>query len=544
MGVYMKKSIFLFTLLFLICGATFSVTAEGINNKMTRLGGADRIETAIKVADQYNSGMLQSVVLSTANDFPDALSGGVFAAKVNAPILLTGKTIEDSKKTLDYIEGKLSKDGTVYIFGGKGVVNEDILNYLKTKGYINFVRLGGADRYETNSLITAGLNVVKGTPIMLVNSMNFPDALSISSIAAIKAYPIVITDPGSLSESAKVIINNILPSQVYVIDGEGVFNKKIESDLKAILPADSSLIKLYGTNRYESSLKVCDSFNLKTTNYVLATGDSFPDGITGSVLAAKLNAPILLVNEANIKKQNALLFGKGITDTYILGGPAAVSTAIEESFSTAATGFDCASSRTFAEAKMMKELGYSFVARYYFEYDKSVAWKKNLTLKEAKDISSAGLDIVAVYQDGGKDNVDYFTYDQGVKDCKKAIKNASEVGQPSGTPIYFAVDSAAENKDLLKVEAYFDGVKSTMTSDVNDKWGIGVYGSYSVVNDIYAKLGTNTYIWQTPAWSKGNLSANYNIYQAQINLTEHKISIDLDKANVSKGNDVGGFQVP
>ena len=192
---------------------------------------------------------------------------------------------------------------------------------------------------------------------------------------------------------------------------------------------------------------------------------------------------------------------------------------------------------------MMKDLGYAFVARYYFEYDKSVAWKNNLTHKEAQDISKAGLNIVAVYQDGGKNNVNYFTYDQGVKDCKRAITNAQEVGQPTGTPIYFAVDSGAENKELEKVKAYFNGVKTTMTSDVNDKWGIGVYGCYSVVNAIYDLLGSSIYIWQTPAWTIGNPTANYNIYQAQIDLTEHGISIDKDKANVSKGNDVGGFQV-
>lgn len=105
MGDFMKKSIFLSTLVILICGAAFTVNADGINNKITRLGGADR--------------------------------------------------------------------------------------------------------YETNSLITAQLNVDQGTPVMLVNSMNFPDVLCISSIAALKHYPIVITDPASLSESAKAILSKI-----------------------------------------------------------------------------------------------------------------------------------------------------------------------------------------------------------------------------------------------------------------------------------------------------------------------------------------------
>lgn len=58
---------------------------------VTRLGGDDRWHTA-RIIDEYSlsRGMsLERFVLCTGENFPDALAGGVFAARMNAPLLLT-----------------------------------------------------------------------------------------------------------------------------------------------------------------------------------------------------------------------------------------------------------------------------------------------------------------------------------------------------------------------------------------------------------------------------------------------------------------------
>ena len=58
---------------------------------------------------------------------------------------------------------------------------------------------------------------------------------------------------------------------------------------------------------------------------VFAYGGNFPDGLTGGVLAAKLNAPVILVSNQNYEKQEQFLQNSNITETYIMGGNAVIS---------------------------------------------------------------------------------------------------------------------------------------------------------------------------------------------------------------------------
>lgn len=513
---------------------------------ITRLAGSNRYQTAMKIADQYNSGTLQNVVLAFGEDFPDSLGGNVLASKVNAPIFLVEKDLNENKPILDYIANKLDKQGTIYFLGGTGVINDDVQDYLCLKGYSNFTRIGGKDRFETNKLIEDNLKTPKGTPVFLVNADNFPDALSASSIAAINGWPIILTNSDGLSQSAQNMIKNIMPSKIYLVGGEGVLSSNIVNDINTLIGQDytSNIVRFSGADRYETSAKVMSYFNLNTTNCVLATGDNFPDGITGGVLAAKLNAPMLLVDDRAINRQRSVIDNTKIKSLTLLGGTGVISSSAENVLRQSPNGeygFDCASAYSLAKYQQLKAAGYSFVARYYCPYDSRYSWKNPLSAAEAKDITNAGLKIAAVYEYGGYKPA-YFTYAQGKSDSQFAINQATSVGQPSGTPIYFAVDydSAVNNNDFTGIDAYFSGVKDTMNSNGN-KYKIGVYGSNTVVDHVYNKLGSDTFIWQTYAWSAGVRNPKYNIFQFQNDITVSSINIDRDLSNMS--NDPGTFTV-
>jgi hypothetical protein len=62
----------------------------------------------------------------------------------------------------------------------------------------------------------------------------------------------------------------------------------------------------------------------------------------------------------------------------------------------------------------------------------------------------------------------------------------------------------------------------------------GVYGSYSVVEAVYAS-GACSRFWQTYAWSRGNKSAAANMYQYQNDITANGITIDLDESYGEEG---------
>ncbi len=75
-----------------------------------------------------------------------------------------------------------------------------------------------------------------------------------------------------------------------------------------------------------------------------------------------------------------------------------------------------------------------FVGRYY-----SNTASKTLTVAEAHTLSSAGLQLMTVYQDANN-NLASFTVPKGTSQATKALQLAAAVGQPAGSAIYFAVD--------------------------------------------------------------------------------------------------------
>ncbi|MDP4177544.1 MAG: cell wall-binding repeat-containing protein [Bacillota bacterium] len=320
-------SLLVFSLFF--SQSAFTVTAFANTNQLPqkqytskRIGGQNRIDTSIQIANEFNNGTVQNIILATADDFPDALSGSVLSKKYNAPILLVGKSETENASVFDFIKKHLDANGSVYILGGIGAVSDDVVNSIKTLGFKNFVRLGGADRLATNLKIQGNFDAVDGSPIVIATENDFPDALSISSVAASKGYPILLSDKDSLSQDTIDYINTIKPSTIYIIGGTGVISTQVENKLSSL---SSNVKRISGNDRFETSLAISKYFDLDTSSAVIATGLDFPDALSGSSLASKNNAPILLVNSADISKEKSQLDSTNINNLYILGGNGAVS---------------------------------------------------------------------------------------------------------------------------------------------------------------------------------------------------------------------------
>ena len=60
---------------------------------------------------------------------------------------------------------------------------------------------------------------------------------------------------------------------------------------------DDKIIRIQGNDRYETSINVVKYFNLDSDTITFAYGETFPDALAGSVLAAKYNSPIILVDK-------------------------------------------------------------------------------------------------------------------------------------------------------------------------------------------------------------------------------------------------------
>lgn len=330
----MNKILSLFIANAIVIGTSVTAYAEG-SYTVNRLYGVDRYKTSVSISDSFNNEKVENVIVASGKDFPDALTGSILSKKYSAPILLLNDTIGGSSDSIDYITNHLNKTGTIYVLGGNGSISEDFVNHMKNLGYNNVIRLGGINRADTNKAIVNSLNIEKGTPLIITNGYDgFADALSISSIAAIKDYPIFITNKTSLPVETKNIISNISPSEVYIIGGTGVVANDVITELKNLIPTldDDKIIRVAGEDRYETSLNIAKYFNLDTDTAIIANGTNFPDALSGSALATKLNAPIILTDGQDIEVQREFISSKNYLNLFLLGGIGSVDLPIEYSF--------------------------------------------------------------------------------------------------------------------------------------------------------------------------------------------------------------------
>lgn len=149
----------------------------------------------------------------------------------------------------------------------------------------------------------------------------------------------------------------------------------------------------------------------------------------------------------------------------------------------------------------LKSLGVHFAARYYSTPGNG----KNLTAVERDDLTVHGIDIVSVFEStAGRARAGYAA---GMADAVSAQRQAIALGQPVDTCIYFAVDFDANSVERQAVSQYFQGVTAYL-----GRYVPGVYGGLSVIRD-QQQRDPRLYLWQTSAWSSGQVAGGIHLYQ-------------------------------
>lgn len=259
--------------------------------KGTRLYGSNRYETAAEISKAgWNSS--DYVVLASGESFADALCAAPLAKKLNAPILLTEKKALDpaAKAELKRLNAK-----HVVIVGLYGAVSKSAEDSAKAiTGDVR--RIGGADRYETSSLIAKELGT--SSEVAIASGEDYPDALSIASVAASEKMPILLTGKNALPVKVADYINTNKAgiTKTYIIGGVGAVS---EAAAKA---AGTNEVRLGGKDRFETNAEVLENFedelNFKNIYAAVgngAEGSGFADALSGAALASKTSSPIVLV---------------------------------------------------------------------------------------------------------------------------------------------------------------------------------------------------------------------------------------------------------
>lgn len=97
-------------------------------------------------------------------------------------------------------------------------------------------------------------------------------------------------------------------------------------------PTESVTDRIYGNTQYDTAVEISKKGWDYAPVAVLATGRNFPDALTGSVLAHKVNGPLLLTESDHLTPAvSAELKRLGTQEVYLLGGTVALNSGIEQS---------------------------------------------------------------------------------------------------------------------------------------------------------------------------------------------------------------------
>ena len=289
-----------------------------------RLGGVDRIETsvAISLASYPVAGSAEAVVLARADDFADALAGTPFAVFQGGPLLVTGKDRLDVRVSQE-IRRVLDVNGQVFVLGGASALSPAIVGDVLTLNF-NPIRIAGTDRFDTALRIAE----LMGPPlrVLLCSGLSFADALSAGAAAAATRGIVLLTNGATLPPAVAEYMLDHPGAEYFAVGGPAA-------------TAAVGVTAIVGTDRYDTAVKVAERLFPNPVVVGAASGESFPDGLSGGAMMGKVKGPLLLVKPAGdlAVVVDAYLSANAstITTLNVFGGANAVSDFVIRQMTTA-----------------------------------------------------------------------------------------------------------------------------------------------------------------------------------------------------------------
>ena len=339
-------------------GAATQVAFVGAQN---RLGGVDRYATAALIFGEAfannstatgtgitpafaASANATSVVVTSGANFPDALSSAYLASSLGTGILLTDpNTLVQSTANI-LTNGSIS---TVYIVGGTAAVSTNVQNAIaalhkgnvSTNAFLTVVRVQGADRYATNEAADLNAGVIGSgtTTAVIATGTNYADALAASPAIAKFHYPLILTDPGTLSASATATITALGVKNVIILGGTSAVSAAVETSLGK-LPGVTVTYRIAGADRTLTAQQIAlwETVGLPASgaygalatptglafahagsdNVDITNGANFPDALAAGPALAKAGAGS--AGESLLLTASPTILGAGIPA--LLGG--------------------------------------------------------------------------------------------------------------------------------------------------------------------------------------------------------------------------------
>lgn len=180
---------------------------RGAGFRTDRLAGTDRFATAVAIAKAmgYSGG---PAFLASGYSFADALVAGPAAGVLRAPIFITDP---NTLSPATAAELQSAPPASLTVVGGTAVVSDAVASVAGASK-----RLGGADRYETSTLVAAAY-FPNATKVAFANGMTWQDALvGAPASARIGAPTLLLASPAAAGSTFDYVAAHA-PNQSQVV---------------------------------------------------------------------------------------------------------------------------------------------------------------------------------------------------------------------------------------------------------------------------------------------------------------------------------------
>lgn len=196
-------------------------------------------------------------------------------------------------------------------------------------------RIEGEDRIETAIAVSKATFAGGGaSSVVLARADLFPDALAGGPLAQNVGGPMLLTPPDGLDERVAGEIDRLGVDVVYLLGGESALSRQVARDLVAL--GVQKVERFGGEDRFATAaLIAAEVIGDGTLAYIVEGQNAdpargWPDAVSASGLASAEQRPILLVTTDTMPAATRdAIRDLGITQARIVGGPVAVSLAVE-----------------------------------------------------------------------------------------------------------------------------------------------------------------------------------------------------------------------
>jgi zinc D-Ala-D-Ala carboxypeptidase len=215
-------------------GVANALAAYQTGGGVVRVAGSDRYATAARISQLVAPGSgVPIAYVATGANFPDALVGGVAAARRGAPLLLvrTSSLPESTEAELQRLAPR-----AIVVLGGAGVVSDTVvarLRQLATSGTVT--RLAGADRYTTGVAVSSASFAPPIGSLFIASGLKFADALVAVPVAAKTNGALLLVPGSSVPSAVRNEAKRLAPTRLVLMGGQAVVNDRVTFDLRVAL---------------------------------------------------------------------------------------------------------------------------------------------------------------------------------------------------------------------------------------------------------------------------------------------------------------------